>query len=124
MTSYTYVARDAAGGVLYVGVTDDPESRFRAHQYGRWWSRKDRLDLQEWPDRATAESRELDLIEALRPSFNRTDGRWRDRDRALLALRRSGMTWVAAGARLGMSGNAVRLVRRRLQRTGQIQRVR
>lgn len=121
---FVYIAEDIDRNPIYVGVTNRLARRLMAHERTEWWPLMRHLIVEEFAERADAEQREVDLIDALNPRFNRTDGRWRARDRQLLALHRSGMTWTAAGVQLGMSRNAVRLVRRRLQRTGQAPRTR
>lgn len=121
---FVHVATGAAGRALYVGVTNRLARRLLAHERSSWWSLMRRLDVEEFTDRQEAERRELDLIDQLKPQFNGTDGRWRARERQLLALHMAGMTWAEAVRRLRMSRNATRLVRRRLQRTGQAARTR
>lgn len=72
-TAATYVVRDAAGGVIYVGQTSDPRERLATHRRDSAW----------WPEMASIEVHTHDTIQAMladerrlirqhRPRFNVT----------------------------------------------------
>lgn len=61
------------GDILYVGVTDQPATRWRAHRYARpWWPDVVQIQLRICRSRVDALDHERDLIEALDPLYNRT----------------------------------------------------
>ena len=66
-----YVARDASGLVLYVGVSSHLHNRLRIHKAGAdWWPSAVTLDIRPHPDRVTAEADEAALIAEHRPPYN------------------------------------------------------
>jgi predicted GIY-YIG superfamily endonuclease len=65
-----YRLYDAAGALLYIGSSYDPEKRFRDHHRTAWWPRVRRSE-QEWhPSRAKAYEVEAAAIWAERPEYN------------------------------------------------------
>lgn len=68
---WVYRVFDAAGDLLYVGLTAKPETRMANHRCrAKWWGLAVRIDWQTYPDRATAEQIEADAIFDERPRFN------------------------------------------------------
>jgi hypothetical protein len=64
--------RDAAGRLLYVGITADPEHRWRAHgQVQTWWQQVATIDVEHFATRGAAEDAERVAIKSERPEFNR-----------------------------------------------------
>lgn len=79
-----YLLRDSAGDMLYVGVTDDVERRFREHARNKdWWPLVHRRSVLVFPDRHSALAWEAALIEALLPQFNQTGAAHQQRKRDL-----------------------------------------
>jgi predicted GIY-YIG superfamily endonuclease len=73
MTSPTalYRAHDAEGRLLYVGISDDPLSRFGQHSRSAPWAHKVRALSIEWhADRATADAAETAAIRSEDPIYN------------------------------------------------------
>lgn len=67
---YSFWADD--GACLYVGCTGRLGGRLRAHEAERaWWPDVAEIDVTVYPDCATAEAVERDLIERLQPTHNR-----------------------------------------------------
>lgn len=69
---WTYVVRDAAGQVLYVGCTVNPLGRMRQHKATRtsWWADRATVYWREYPDFNAARAAEADLIRTLQPLHN------------------------------------------------------
>lgn len=89
---YIYRWYDAAGVLLYVGVTTDPAHRAQDHRTSSWWFRWAALCDVDPPflaDMAEAERRELAVIHAEGPVFNKVGTR-DARERAADYLRRVG----------------------------------
>ncbi len=80
-----YLMRDGAGVVLYVGKAKNLRRRLGAYRVAnperlprrhlRLVRAVERIDLEEWPDEASALTRESELLRRLRPRFNRA-GTW------------------------------------------------
>lgn len=98
--SYLYRAYDARGRLLYVGVSDNPDKRFRdGHRlHSRWFMDIASLTITRYPARVAAEVAEDAAIWDECPLWNR-DGQW-DRDSQLGPERRRA---AAASARRHMS---------------------
>jgi predicted GIY-YIG superfamily endonuclease len=66
-----YRAFDAAGRLLYVGITKSPQTRMRGHQRtSEWWPEMQSVVFEWHATRIEALDVERDLIESLRPPFN------------------------------------------------------
>lgn len=85
-----YLHRDAAGKVVYVGMTSNLERRTREHAYCPYWAEVASVEVDSiHPNRDTAAVRERELIFELRPRRNwagNPDFEYSSRDR-LLTLR-------------------------------------
>ncbi|MFD7999969.1 GIY-YIG nuclease family protein [Streptomyces mirabilis] len=69
-----YRLRDGAGVLLYIGITYDPESRWRAHAATKaWWPEVTRKEVEWHADRLLAESAEVAAIKAELPLHNVDD---------------------------------------------------
>lgn len=69
----------AGGDLLYVGVTDDPPSRFATHRRTQpWWPEVDRTVVRTYPRRDQALAVEQHIIDADSPRYNRQPGALRD----------------------------------------------
>ena len=69
-----YRLRDCAGVLLYIGITHDPEARWRAHAATKaWWSEVTRKEVEWHPDRCCAEAAEVAAIRAELPRHNVDD---------------------------------------------------
>lgn len=69
-----YIARDAGGSVLYVGVTGRNIRRLHAHQKASgWWRDAATIELEHYPTREIGEARERILIRQLDPPHNVAD---------------------------------------------------
>lgn len=67
-----YIACDAAGNALYVGVAVDFAVRMAFHRTNsEWWSQKAYIEREEYPCRPVALDREVELIRQLDPPFNK-----------------------------------------------------
>lgn len=67
-----YVVRSAAGRLLYVGVTNNLRLRMGVHRsQSPWWSPTIQVTVEHFPHRGLSERREKELIEQLKPPFNR-----------------------------------------------------
>lgn len=67
-----YVAHNAAGEVIYVGITDNLFARMVQHSRdSAWWPHMARLTWEEWPDREAALRKESRLIKAWQPPYNK-----------------------------------------------------
>jgi putative endonuclease len=63
MSYFVYVLRSTVAERLYIGSSAEPELRLRSHNFGRVrstraWRPWERVLLEQYPDRATAEKRE------------------------------------------------------------------
>ena len=59
------------GELLYVGITLDPGSRFKAHRKDKpWWTQVNSITLEHFPDRASVERAEIEAIKAEKPIHN------------------------------------------------------
>jgi predicted GIY-YIG superfamily endonuclease len=66
-----YRLRDASGSLLYVGISDNPTQRFRAHQSTKaWWSDVVSTTLEWFPDRRSAALAEAAAIVEEHPLHN------------------------------------------------------
>lgn len=66
-----YLARSAAGELLYVGITGQGAGRLCQHaQSSAWWCEAQSLEIEHYPTRARALRRETELIKAERPPHN------------------------------------------------------
>lgn len=66
-----YRVFDAAGTLLYVGISDDVSARFDGHRRtALWFGHMDRITLKTYPGRTAAEKAERRAIERERPLFN------------------------------------------------------
>lgn len=66
-----YIARDADGGVLYVGSSGDIDKRLREHStQSAWWPEATNIERIEVANRALAYHRERELIAELHPPRN------------------------------------------------------
>lgn len=73
-----YRLYDAAGTLLYVGITNAPERRWKQHADTKsWWSDVDRKTVEWLASRAEADIAEEEAIKTEKPLYN-----WRHADRA------------------------------------------
>lgn len=57
--------------LLYVGMTNHPESRFKQHRADKvWWKSVDHITLQRYPSRRDLAQAEADAIQEEQPKFN------------------------------------------------------
>ncbi|MBZ6252189.1 GIY-YIG nuclease family protein [Streptomyces olivaceus] len=61
---------DAAGELLYVGMSKDPMHRWEEHRANRWWPKVTAYDVTWHPSRALAREAERDAIVAGAPPYN------------------------------------------------------
>jgi len=62
---------DAAGDLLYIGITFDPGSRWAQHQHDKpWWHEVQQLTVEVHPDRQAVLDAERAAILAERPRYN------------------------------------------------------
>jgi predicted GIY-YIG superfamily endonuclease len=67
---------NAAGEILYIGMTANPEERERCHSFcSRWFADVERIELEWFPTRAEAFAAERRAIRAETPPFNQTWGK-------------------------------------------------
>ena len=75
---------DNTGQLLYVGITSDPESRWRTHETVQfWWTDVARKELVWFPTRAKARAAETRAIRREKPLYDRSDRRGRLTDEEL-----------------------------------------
>lgn len=73
-----YRMYDRAGVLLYVGMTSDPHSRFKAHSAEKdWWLEVDTIQVANFSDRAALAEAERQAILAEKPRYNVKDTRHR-----------------------------------------------
>lgn len=60
-----------AGELLYVGITNHPRARFRAHAKNRWWLDVERIEVEWFDHRSPAEDAERVAIWQEHPRYNR-----------------------------------------------------
>lgn len=66
-----YRLRDKAGGLLYVGITDNPERRWKDHEKDKpWWPQVAARSIEWLPTRGLALTAEAKAIRAERPRHN------------------------------------------------------
>lgn len=71
--TYVYRASDAAGSLLYVGITHDPDQRLKSHRYkAQWWKDASRMEWLLFPNRRAALDAEREVIDTEHPSHNVT----------------------------------------------------
>lgn len=80
-TFYLYRHFDAAGVLLYVGISVDWSARHRAHRRdAEWFDRISRIEIERHPGLISALDAEARVIAGERPLFNRTNvpevGQW------------------------------------------------
>lgn len=80
---------DATGRLLYIGITNDPGSRWKGHMDKTWWHYVDTTKIERFPSRAEVEAAEVAAIKAERPWWNiaHNDSMIRYRERCLTAIR-------------------------------------
>lgn len=64
---------DEHGVLLYVGISHQPDERLRQHRLSSWWGQLgliDRVEVEWFPDRASAAAAECAAIERERPRCN------------------------------------------------------
>jgi predicted GIY-YIG superfamily endonuclease len=61
----------SGGQLLYIGMTNDTDVRFKWHKLTKsWWHRIKKTDIEWHPDRATARGQEAAAIKAELPVYN------------------------------------------------------
>lgn len=120
--SYIYRAKDAAGNLLYLGLTKDLERRIRQHLLASdWINDADEIEYEEWPELGKLElhNLEAELIRKDAPKMNRTKvaaGRSKHIDWLQLCAARAqkiremsaeGMTLDAIGQEFGITRQRV-----------------
>jgi hypothetical protein len=66
-----YRCFNAAGDLLYVGITDNRVMRWRAHSRSKaWWPEVDRISVTDYKQRSEAEAAELQAIHTENPRHN------------------------------------------------------
>lgn len=72
MKASVYLAYGKVDELLYVGITGVRTRRFSQHRLSsEWWEQAERLELEHYPTRSQALSREAELILERQPPFNR-----------------------------------------------------
>jgi hypothetical protein len=62
---------DTGGGLLYVGITNDPGRRWGRHASDKpWWHEVDRIGIERYPDRVSVLAPELEAIKNEHPRYN------------------------------------------------------
>lgn len=57
--------------LLYIGMTNDPEQRFKSHRDTKvWWKYVDHITLERFPNRKQLENAETSAIRTENPKFN------------------------------------------------------
>lgn len=79
-----YRLLDGGGQSLYIGITEDPEGRWKGHAATKpWWREVVRKELQWYPSRPLAEAAEVQAIRTERTPYNVDDSPWASRARDL-----------------------------------------
>ncbi len=87
---YRFWAAD--GSLLYIGLTMDPGTRWRAHRHTQpWWATVAMVTIEHFPDRETVTLAEVAAIKAEKPKHNVRDagsrkGKKRQSRRRVLAV--------------------------------------
>lgn len=68
--TYVYRFYDRGGRLLYVGVTSNTKTRFKAHEAKPWWPEVHRRTIREHPNRELALAAEAMAIMEERPRYN------------------------------------------------------
>lgn len=69
---WVYICKNADDEIIYVGVTSSGLGRFSVHRHGSPWFREVMsVDIEHYGSRAESERREAELINELRPRYNR-----------------------------------------------------
>jgi GIY-YIG catalytic domain len=66
-----YRFHDAAGHLLYVGITRRPAERWTRHRQSSWWSQIARLTTETFPSERAALAAEREVIRTEGPIYNR-----------------------------------------------------
>jgi hypothetical protein len=107
-----YLAYNAAGQLLYVGISLRPRVRLAEHvQQSEWWPHVQRIDVEHYDTRPLARARELDLIRTVSPLFNK-EGRKPMADLTLDMIREARAMADAAEAEVTRAVKAARLLNR------------
>lgn len=68
---YNYAFLDKTEEVIYVGMTKNRKTRFRAHKHNKpWWDEVERIVWNTLPNREAALEREQELISLYKPKYN------------------------------------------------------
>jgi hypothetical protein len=87
---FLYRHFDAAGTLLYAGISFSPYKRTLAHQHSSpWFGRVTRIEIEKFPTRTDAMVAERAVIVEKRPPFNRNDGGQGQRPISTRALTRA-----------------------------------
>ncbi len=79
---------DRSGLLLYIGITGDPETRWRTHGSQKtWWREVCRVTVEHFSDRLSLEAAEIAAIDAEAPKYNVTHNRGRGYVRKVRAAR-------------------------------------
>ena len=70
MSHYVYIAEDAEGNPLYVGMSRDPRRRMGGHARAPWRPLMANLRTIEYPDKASAAEGEARTVRELQPKHN------------------------------------------------------
>jgi hypothetical protein len=65
-----YRLYNAAGELIYVGITEKFGGRFTQHEHSPWWPEVDRVETQRYPTRLDAQGAEIALIQSQLPKYN------------------------------------------------------
>jgi hypothetical protein len=65
-----YRLYNAAGELIYVGITERFGGRFSQHEHSQWWREVERIELEPHPTRAEAQAAEMAVIRAELPKYN------------------------------------------------------
>lgn len=91
-----YRLYEAAGTLLYIGISHDPDARFEQHaKLKDWWPLVVRRDVTWFDDRPTAAAAEADAIRSEDPEHNGTYSPRRDRHTARDAVAADGVREVS-----------------------------
>ena len=71
-TNTLYRFFDTDGSLLYVGITSNPPMRFSQHRSDKsWWTEVTRIEMAQFPDRASLAVAEREAIQAESPRYNK-----------------------------------------------------